>query len=455
VTDGHRPEPPPGTPPPVPPPPGTRAAPPPVPPPPATPPARPPDLTPADLRPTAPAQREPILDVLRGFALLGILLVNVELMRGSDIYAVFSGDAPAVGSAGDELTRFAVGWLVTGKFVSSFALMFGIGAALIVGRAHRAGRAPRRLLARRYGWLMVFGLAHMVLLFPGDILFAYGLAGLLLLPFVQVGPRVAAWWGIALVLATAALVVVLTAAGGAGPPDAGVDDPYTASFLEFVESRAEFAVAARQDGPYADVVVANAWEALLVQTGALLVLPWILGMFLLGFAAGRAGLVADLRGHAPLLRRGALVGLSVGLVANLPLGLAGPLAGSAGPAETGSVVWGVLAAAAQLAAAPVLAVGYLCLLTLLCLRIGAIGPLASVGRMALTAYLLQSVLAAVVFAGFGLYDRLGSAQALLVVVVVWSVLLVGCPLWLRGFRFGPVEWLWRTLTYGERQALRT
>jgi uncharacterized protein len=464
MTDPKRPGPPPGAvppgplpaaPPPVPPPSGTPPAPPPDPPPSGTPPAPPPDLTAADLRPTSPAQREPILDVLRGFALLGILLVNVELMRGTDVYAVFVGDAPPAGSASDAVARFAVGWLASGKFLSSFAIMFGIGAALIVGRAHRAGRAPRRLLARRYGWLMVFGLAHMVLLFPGDILFAYGLTGLLLLLFVDVRPGVAARWGIGLVLATAVLIVAVTAVGGAGPPDGGADDPFTASYLEFVGSRAEDAVVARQDGTYGDVIVANAWESLLVQTGTLPLVPWLLGMFLLGFAAGRAGLVGDLRRHEPLLRRSALVGLSVGLVANLPLGFAGPLAAGAGASDPGSVGWAVLAVAAQLVAAPVLAIGYLCLLTLLCLRSGPIGPLAAVGRMALTAYLLQSVLASLVFAGFGLYDRLGSAQALLVVAGVWSVLLVGCPLWLRRFRFGPVEWLWRTLTYGERQPLRS
>jgi uncharacterized protein len=74
--------------------------------------------------------------------------------------------------------------------------------------------------------------------------------------------------------------------------------------------------------------------------------------------------------------------------------------------------------------------------------------------MALTAYLLQSLLALVVFAGLGLYDRLGSAQAMGVVAGIWAVLLVVCPLWMRAFRFGPVEWLWRTWTYGRRPTLR-
>jgi uncharacterized protein len=405
-----------------------------------------------DLHPTAPAQREPILDVLRGFALLGILLVNVELMRGPELYTVLAGGTPAPGSTADGVTRFLVGWLVSGKFVSSFAIMFGIGAALLVGRSYRAGRAPQPLLARRYGWLMVFGLVHMVLLFPGDILFAYGVAGMLLLCFVRVRPRVAAWWGVGLVLVTALLTVALTAATSTG---SGAGDPFTASFVRFVEERGELATVARQQGGYGDVIVANAWESLLVQSGTLAGLPWILGLFLLGFAAGRAGLVADLRQRSASLSRGAVAGLSVGLVANLPLGVVGPLASGSGRGEAGDAVWDVLAVAAQLVAAPILAIGYLCLLTLLCLRVGAIGPLAAVGRMALTAYVLQSLLAAVVFAGFGWYGRLGPAQALLVVLGIWAVLLVGCPRWFRTFRYGPTEWLWRTLTYGRAPASRS
>jgi uncharacterized protein len=389
--------------------------------------------------------------VLRGFALLGILLVNVELMRGPELYTVLAGGTPAPGSTADGVTRFLVGWLVSGKFVSSFAIMFGIGAALLVGRSYRAGRAPRPLLARRYGWLMVFGLVHMVLLFPGDILFAYGVAGMLLLCFVRVRPRVAVWWGVGLVLVTALLTVSLTAASSTG---SGAGDPFTASFVRFVEERGELATVARQQGGYGDVIVANAWESLLVQSGTLAGLPWILGLFLLGFAAGRAGLVADLRQRRASLSRGAVTGLSVGLVANLPLGVVGPLASGSGPGEAGDAVWDVLAVAAQLVAAPILAVGYLCLLALLCLRVGAIGPLAAVGRMALTAYVLQSLLAAVVFAGLGWYGRIGPAQALLVVVGIWAVLLVGCPRWLRAFRYGPTEWLWRTLTYGSAPSSR-
>ncbi len=101
-----------------------------------------------------------------------------------------------------------------------------------------------------------------------------------------------------------------------------------------------------------------------------------------------------------------------------------------------------------------LAAGYLCALSLYFLWRGAPSPLVAVGRMALTAYVVQSALALAVFGGLRLHDRLWSTSALLVVSAIWALLLVLCPLWLRRFRMGPVEWLWRSLTYGRAQAMR-
>ena len=150
--------------------------------------------------PTPPSERVDTLDVLRGFALMGILLVNIELFRGPVLFDILAGQAAEVSRA-DEIAGFLVGWLASGKFISSFALMFGIGAAMMWERANASGRAPGRLLARRYVWLLVFGLAHMFLLFPGDILFIYGLTGLLLLLFVRRSNLTLKWWAPGLLVA--------------------------------------------------------------------------------------------------------------------------------------------------------------------------------------------------------------------------------------------------------------
>ncbi len=408
--------------------------------------------------PTTGSDREPILDLLRGFALLGILLVNIELMRGPALFDALAGILPEPATGADEVTSFLVGWLAAGKFISSFSILFGIGAGLLVARARSRGTSPQRLLARRYTLLAAFGLGHMLLLFPGDVLFAYAVTGFVLLLFVDVRPRTALWWsgGIValLTLATTALVG-LAAAMEDLLPDAEVEDPFSGAMGTFFDGRREATIAAYTDGSLGEILSARAFEALLVQSGTLVTVPWLLALFLLGYAATRAGVTTDLAGHRPLLRRLAAVGLLVGLPANLVLGMVGPVGAATGTTGELEVTWVELAATpVQMIGAPLLAVGYLASLTLLALRVGAWKPLAAVGRMALTAYLTQSLVTTVVFIGAGTYGAWSATSALIVVAGTWLLLLAACPLWLRWFRFGPAEWLWRSWTYRARQPLR-
>ncbi len=410
-----------------------------------------------ELGPTAPPEREPVLDVLRGFALLGILLVNIELMRGPAIYDVLAGRLPPPSEGVDRILQFGVGWLAQGKFISSFAIMFGLGAAIIAGRTVAAGHQPGSVLARRYGWLLVIGITHMVLLFPGDILFVYGITGLILLAFLRVRQRTAVLWSAALIGLVTVVSVGVTLLGAAFEEFAGAaeGDPFADAFQGFFADRAEAAVAAHVDGSYLDVIVVNAIEAAIIQLGQLFVIPWVLGLFLLGFAVGRTGIIADLAAYRSALRRAALVGLGLGLPLTFAQGAVDPIVlvggGTGAQVSTGLLA---LITVGQLLGAPVLAVGYLAGVALLSLRFGSPRPLAAVGRMALSAYLAQSLLTLIVFAGFSRYGQLGPSEAMLVVLGVWAVLLLVCPLWLRWFRFGPVEWLWRTLTYGRGQPFR-
>lgn len=350
----------------------------------------------------------------------------------------------------DALVQFAVGWLAAGKFISSFALLFGVGAAIIGGRALRAGRSPGRLLARRYLWLGLFGIVDMLLLFSGDVLFAYGLAGLLLLPFVFAQPRTLVRWAVGILLLYLAVTTISTIAGAFAPePAAG--DPVVESFDRFLAERKEQVVGGFTDGGPLEQIRARAWEAAFVQGGTLFLLPWILALFLLGFAVGKRG-IADLLGErVDVLRRAAVIGLGVGLPLNLPLGWGGTLgAGIATPEDlSGPLVLAM--GVAQTVGAPLLAVGYLSAAALAC-RSDAVrarlAPLEATGRMALTGYILESLLATAFFVWLGFYDRLGTAQSMLVVVAIWVVVLAFCTLWQRRWARGPLEWLWRRLTYG-------
>jgi uncharacterized protein len=407
--------------------------------------------TPSDtLNPVAPGEREPLLDALRGFAILGILLVNIEIMRGPDWLALTGGGT--VGSPGlaDRIAQFAIGWLATAKFISSLAILFGVGAALITARAVDRDESPRPLLARRYAWLMAFGLAHM-LLYPGDVLFVYGVSGVALLAFIALPIRAISSLSIVLMLGFFGVALVYSIGVSAGDILPGSDGAATPVIDESTQALLDQTVAAYASGSLTQIASIHVSHALLLQAGQLYMLPWILALFLFGFAIGQTGIVRDVAAWRPLIRRGALLGMAIGLPANLGLGYGGPLSGYAGLSDP---LWVTLwIASAQLLGAPVLAVGYLCALSLYFLRRGVISPLAAVGRMALTAYVLESALALAFFGGLRLYGKLSASTALLIVAGIWAVLLVVCPLWLRHFRLGPLEWLWRSLTYGRLQRL--
>ena len=379
-------------------------------------------------------------------------------MRGPALFDALAGVLPPPADDADRVTSFLVGWLAAGKFISSFALLFGVGAALLAAKAWQRGWSAHRLLARRYALLAVFGLAHMVLLFPGDILFVYALTGFALLPFLRVRPRTALWWsgGILAGLTTVATgLAILTTAFGDLATAGGSQDPVSGAISGFFDRRRRATIAAYTEGGLGEILAARSFEALVIQTGQLVSIPWILALFLLGFAAGRAGVATDLAAARPLLRRLAVLGLGVGLPTNLVLGVLGPVGTATGTTGEGTSTWVELAAVpAQLVAAPLLAVGVLAALSLLALRLGTWRPLAAVGQMALTAYLLQSVVTTMVFVGWGTYDTWTATSALAVVGATWALLLVVCPLWLRRYRFGPVEWLWRSWTYRGWQPLR-
>jgi uncharacterized protein len=412
------------------------------------------DTASAPMGPTRPADREPYLDVVRGIAILGILLVNIEYLRSADLYRVMAGDEMLAAGLVERLASFGTGWLVAGKFLAGLAILFGVGVGMMAGRARHRGDRTGRLLVRRHGLLALLGLAHMVLLFPGDILFVYAVTGVLVLRVMGGTARVVLRRAVvllaAVVVASVAFARYLALVGTPDP-----DDPVAASITAFFHARRDAAVQAFTAGGYGDILVVNTWEAAIIQFGQLMVVPWLLALFLLGVAVAKADLVSNLQAHRKWLRTAAAVGLGVGLPLNLVLGGLGATAMGAvlspTDASTGAAM---LAAVGMTLGAPLLAVGYLAVAALLCLRRGAPRRLAAVGRTALSSYLLQSLLALFLFAGLGWYDRLSSIQTLLVVAGIWTVLLLACPWWLQRWRFGPVEWLLRCATYGAWSPLR-
>lgn len=379
-----------------------------------------------------PGGRVRELDVLRGFALFGILLVNAQLMAGP--YTGFGGGPDA--SAADRSFAWLVSALVTAKFVLMFSFLFGYGFALQERSAERAGVAfaPRHL--RRVIGLSVIGLAHAVLLYPGDILMLYGVLALVLYGLRGLSPRAAVRLAAFLVLALTAVLLAY------GALTVGYGAPLTAR--EYAPYAADTVAAYR--GGAGSVPAEHVRELPSAFGTALLHAPGKLAAFLAGLAAARMRLVERRGRDGRWLRR--VVGRW------LPVGLAGGVVSAcccAGPLDSR---WFPVGQAVAVLTGPALAASYACGLLLVLYtanrRPAAARVLAAAGRMALTHYLSQSLVLAFVFTGYGLglYDRLGTTVVLLGCVVLYAAqLAVGARLMARA-RYGPAELLLRAVTRG-------
>ena len=366
-------------------------------------------------------QRQALPDQLRGFALLGIIVVNMPFLAVSNIGTW----ELQLSNLSDKVVAFLIVALAQGKFYLLFAFLFGYSLTLIL--KSRSTNGVRRYLRRLIG-LALLGAGHAYLFFIGDILMSYALLGLVLLLFIGRPTRTflfASAFSYVIGLALLALVFFETrsaenSAGGFITNPNALDDAIKGSFLDSVVGRA------------------NALpEALLVQ----LVINWFpaLSMFLLGLAAGRVGLLSDPAKHKSLWRSCVIVGVLVGL----PAGIASAWLALVPEDPTG--VYGIAGVVVGFALAPALSAGYVGAIALLSHR-RFMSYAEPAGRMSLTGYLGESILLAAIFCGWGLglFGVLNLTQALFVALGVWIALEIFAKQWLRSFAYGPFEWTLRS-----------
>jgi uncharacterized protein len=389
-------------------------------------------------QPIAPDERIATLDVLRGLALLGILLMNMEGFVGPLDLSTTGIDPHWQGV--DRWADAFVYVFVQGKFFTLFSLLFGAGFAVMAQRAEAAGRDFTGFYLRRSLGLLGIGLAHALLLWSGDILVAYALLSFLLLAFREAPGAWLPAMGVLAYLAAVGLMLLLGAMVTLMPADAA----QAASAQAAIEAQRQ----AYGHGTYAQAVLQRLHD-FGASLGALLVVgPQVLGMFLIGSWFARSGAIARPDQHARLfawLRLGAL-----------PLGLALMLASAwyqpwlaPGRFDLRSAV----AYAAGSVAGLLMCLGYLAW----GVRWShALRWLAPAGRMALSNYLGQSLVCTLLFYGYGLggFEQMGRAWQLLFAVALFAAQVALSRFWLRRFRFGPVEWLWRAITYWRLPPLR-
>lgn len=383
--------------------------------------------------PLQPAEdRDEALDAARGFAILGLIFCNMPGFASTEPYRSWFGTVPPR-SGWPAAGEFLVEFLLAGKCVAILSFLLGAGLALQQRRAEAAGGSFAELVARRMGALFGIGILHIVFLWWGDILCAYAVLGfglLLLHRLPSVALRGLAAAGFAGTLLVAAALGFLP---GHGEPFDKETSAEMAKYLRMLEE-------AYQTRSFPQIVLARMIEAFFMQLIMLLLIPLYLGVVLLGYDAIRSNWF-PWKGF-PL--RPAIIALLT--VAGLTLsGLAG-WAAVTDPALERTYLVFVLAG---LPGVFLLAAAYLW--GLLRLPAGKLRrTLAAVGRTALSNYLLQSLCAAVIFHawGFGLYGKLTFPQTLLAAAGVVVLQIAWPAWWLRHFRFGPAEYLWRRLAYG-------
>lgn len=409
------------------------------------------------LGPTREGERIEILDVLRGFALFGILLVNLLVFNQVMM-------AAAVMSLPDEnmidrIATWLIRWLAEGKFYSLFSLLFGLGFMLQMMRAEAKGRRFVPVYLRRSLILLVIGLLHAVFFWVGDILVVYAVLGVLLLLFRKMRPRALLIWAVVLLSLTTLLLIAGTLLMDMGRQDPTIAAEIDAAFAQqraAILDEAERAAAIYATGNFMEITAQRAPEFAEMWVTSIFIFPNVFAMFLIGAYFAKRGIFADLEGHRGLLRRLCLWGLGLGLPLNA---VYATLFMSQGLSRM-EPSWPLVAAiGCQSAGAPLLAVGYASGLALLWMQPTwqpRLHLLAPPGRMALTNYLLQSLIATFIFYGYGLglFGQVGAATCIVLTIAIYTFNVALSHWWMRRFRFGPVEWLWRTLTYGQAQPMR-
>lgn len=402
------------------------------------------------MRVTDNVRRVEIVDILRGFALSGILFINITAF-----YA--PGGPPGFGFQGstfDHLIIYALILFVESKFFTLFSFLFGVGFSIQLSRSSQSEKAFVWRFVRRLAALALFGIAHIVLLWEGDILLLYALLGFILLPFRNASPRKLLKWVLGLLIVPLALFALVLAAIEVARLIPSTGDQLRQGDAEILaqvtQSRAS-AVESLAGGTYVgimmDRVVSYRATFFLLLSRA----PSVLAMFLLGMWAGQSGILQDSDDHLPLLRGVRFCGLLLGLLSGLLVII--------GYAWLPAISALVILFFNQALAGPLLSSGYAATLILLAERPHwqrVFKPLASVGRMSLTNYLMQSFFCAVIFSGpgFGLAGKVTPGAGVLIASIIITAQVLCSRLWLHHFRYGPAEWLWRSFTYLAPQPMR-
>ncbi|SES01901.1 DUF418 domain-containing protein [Salipaludibacillus aurantiacus] len=380
------------------------------------------------------------LDVLRGIALIGIFVVNISLMKSLSLLE-YSLGLPSELTGIDRWLSLVIQLFAEGSFISIFSFLFGVGFFIFMSNAEAKGFKVKRLFARRLTGLLVIGAIHFTLIWMGDILLTYALTGFLLLLFYNRKTKT--------ILVSAFLLLslfFLLIGSQLLMPESMVADLQDDSHAMLGQAEAAYGTAPSWEW----ITYRLTEEVPFIGSQLVFLASYVLGMFLLGFYAGRKGWFQKGEQLLPFFRklRNTCLTISLPLLAALALVYLGVT-------DTGVKTVYVIDLLTRVSAV-FLAFAYLSMIVIWVhkpygKRLKA--RLAAMGRMALTNYLMQTTLALTFIYGFGLFNNMQLWQGILLCATIIAIQMAVSPLWLNRFRYGPMEKIWRAMTYGRTKPL--
>jgi len=392
----------------------------------------------ATATPTGPGQRIQSIDALRGFALFGVLLVNMAFFKSPIMMKLYT----PLDYTG--IFNQAAAWLVVllaeGKFYPIFSFLFGLGFFIFIQRAEEKGLGARKLFLFRMLSLLCFGIIHLTLFWYGDILHTYALTGFLLLLFHRKSLKSLRRWIVALFIIALLMTAFVWWMYGLGMVFAPEEMAPDSRAMEIYSAGGFMEIASYRVGE----------ELSFTLVGNLFFLPGVLALFLCGVYAGRLQVFSRFQENAVWLKKVWKVSLGVALPGMLLyiLLLTGVI-----PVQT--LYWYMALETAKYVFSIPLSFFYITSFVFLLQRDSMqrfMRPLADVGRMALTNYLSQTLICVLIFYGFGLglYGQLPFAVGVLLTFLIYTLQVFWSRAWLERFQYGPMEWIWRMMTYRKR-----
>ncbi len=391
--------------------------------------------------PISGRERIVTIDIIRGFALLGIFLVNMPAFH-SPAFLESHPDYSGVNYWLDLLFQM----FVQTKFYTIFSFLFGLGFYIFMSRAEQKGLQINRLFSRRLFALLLFGVLHLVFLWFGDILHTYAITGFLLLLFYKRKPKTLLIWAFSLLFVFHAMVSAqfLAPASKLETINTEADQDRASMLSEYVDMY--------ENAPYGELVSYRLQTEMgRVAANIPFTIITVLAMFLFGLYAGKKGVFKPDSQHLPLIKKvwWTTLVLSIPLVALLAI------------FKTEVIDVGVYQQNATYLFTSLsgltLCFFYISSLTLMLRREfwqKLLRPLGYTGQMALTNYLLQTFISVGIFLGLGYFGKVSLAEGTLICLAIYVAQTLFSYIWLKNFRFGPFEWLWRTLTYGYIQPMK-